>query len=61
MAERLSAVDKIKETLPLLEGRFRELGLTPGGFVCRQGKITPPQTEDEISSASPTAGVSIRI
>ena len=61
MAERLSAVDKIKETLPLLEGRFRELGLTPGGFVCRQGKIIPPQTEDEISSASPTAGVSIRI
>lgn len=61
MAERLSTVDKIKETLPLLEGRFRELGLTPGGFVCRQGKIMPPQTEDEISSASPTAGVSIRI
>ena len=61
MAERLSAVDKIKETLPLLEGRFRELGLTPGGFVCRQGKIIPPQTEDDISSASPTAGVSIRI
>ncbi len=61
MAERLSAVDKIKETLPLLEGRFRELGLTPGGFVCRQGKIIPPQTEDEISSASPTAGLSIRI
>lgn len=61
MAERLSAVDKIKETLPLLEGRFRELGLTPGGFVCRQGKIIPPKTEDEISSASPSAGVSIRI
>lgn len=61
MAERLSAVDKIKETLPLLEGRFRELGLTPGGFVCRQGKIIPPKTEDELSSASPSAGVSIRI
>ncbi|WP_460882097.1 flagellar hook-length control protein FliK, partial [Pseudaeromonas pectinilytica] len=61
MAERLSAVDKIKETLPLLEGRFRELGLTPGGFVCRQGKIIPPQTEDETSSASATAGFSIRI
>lgn len=38
MAERLTTVDKIRQTLPLLEGRFRELGLQPTPFICRQGK-----------------------
>ncbi len=62
MAERLAAVDKIKETLPLLEGRFRELGLTPGAFICRQGKVARPADEDETSpGADPSAGFSIRI
>jgi hypothetical protein len=62
MAERLAAVDKIKETLPLLEGRFRELGLTPGAFVCRQGKVARPADEDETSpGGDSSAGFSIRI
>ncbi len=41
-AEKLATVDRIKETLPQLESRFRELGLIPTTMSCRQGKIIPP-------------------
>ncbi|MGL4206717.1 MAG: flagellar hook-length control protein FliK [Aeromonadaceae bacterium] len=41
-AEKLATVDRVKQTLPQLESRFRELGLTPTAMGCRQGKITPP-------------------
>lgn len=60
-AERLSSVDKLRETLPLLEGRFRELGLVPGNFLCRQGKVTFPSDEDDSSREQPNSGLSIRI
>lgn len=62
MAERLTTVDKIRQTLPLLEGRFRELGLQPTPFICRQGKIThPSDTDGSVDMDETTAGFSIRI
>ena len=39
-AEKMSTVDRIKETLPLLEDRFRQLGLCPSTLGCRQGKVS---------------------
>lgn len=60
-AERLSSVDKLRETLPLLEARFRELGLVPTNFLCRQGKVSFPSDEEESSHELSTPGLSIRI
>lgn len=62
MAERLTTVDKIRQTLPLLEGRFRELGLQPTPSICRQGKIThPSDTDGSVDMDETTPGLSIRI
>ena len=60
MAERLTTVDRVRETLPLLEGRFRELGLQPTQFGCRQGKVSPPADESGDGDDT-TSGLSIRI
>ena len=60
MAERLTTVDRVRETLPLLEGRFRELGLQPTQFGCRQGKVNPPADEPGGNDDTPS-GLSIRI
>ena len=60
MAERLTTVDRVRETLPLLEGRFRELGLQPSQFGCRQGKVNPP-TDEPGGNDEPSSGLSIRI
>ena len=49
-AEKMSTVDRIKETLPLLEERFRQLGLCPSTLGCRQGKVSlTPMTEPSSS------------
>ena len=62
MAERLTTVDKIRQTLPLLEGRFRELGLQPTPFICRQGKVNhPSDTDGTVDPDETTPGFSIRI
>jgi len=60
-AERLSSVDKLRDTLPLLEARFRELGLVPSNFLYRQGKVSFPSDEDESSLELSNPGLSIRI
>lgn len=57
-AEKMSTVDRIKETLPLLEERFRQLGLCPAILGCRQGKVSlNPVTEP----SSPDGRLSIHI
>lgn len=61
MAERLAAVDKVRETLPILEDRFRTLGLSTGSFHCRQGKVPVPSSDVSATDPSPQQGFSIRI
>jgi len=58
-AEKMSTVDKIKETLPLLEQRFKELGLQPVTLGCRQGKVSMPQ--EATSTSTNEGGLSIHI
>ena len=60
VAEKISTIDLIKQTYPLLEQRFRQLGLTPQTLQVRQGK---PRKETATESAVPptTAGLSIKI
>ena len=57
-AEKLTTVDRIKQTLPQLESRFRELGLTPTAMGCRQGKIPPPP---QAATTNGSDGLSIHI
>ena len=57
-AEKLTTVDRIKQTLPQLESRFKELGLTPTAMGCRQGKISPPP---QAATANGSDGLSIHI
>lgn len=57
VAERRQTYERIKQTWPKLESRFRELGLSPAQFVCKQGKVQAvPETD-----AQPPDGFSIRV
>lgn len=58
-AEKMSTVDRIKQTLPLLEQRFKELGLQPVTLGCRQGKVSMPTAVH--SSSTIEGGLSIHI
>lgn len=58
-AEKMGTVDRIKETLPLLEQRFKELGLQPVTLGCRQGKVSMPTAAQ--ATQTPEGGLSIHI
>jgi|GEM_PF-4151806 Flagellar hook-length control protein FliK. len=58
VAEKASTVTLIKQTYPLLEQRFQQLGLTPKTLQIRQGK-TRPETSPE--SSLPNSGISITV
>ncbi len=57
VAERRQTYERIKHTWPKLESRFRELGLSPAQFVCKQGKV---QAAPEPEAQQPD-GFSIRV
>lgn len=58
VAERAQTVEKMRQQLPILENRLRELGLQPAPSQCRQDKVVMAEAP---TVPTATDGLSVRI